>query len=131
MNRYALFFSIVVLLLATGSATAQSQQPQPGDPKYSWLNGKWENRSKVQLIELRVINGNELVGSSTLQYSDPRPGEVQGPLQGKIIDDETIEFGVAWPRGTTNYVLKRQVDGSLLGPHPTLAGRRLGFTKID
>ncbi|KKT17644.1 MAG: hypothetical protein UV98_C0004G0012 [Parcubacteria group bacterium GW2011_GWB1_43_6] len=128
MNRYVLFFPIIFsVLLAAGSAA----EYQPGDPKYSGLNGKWENRSKVMLIELKVVNGNELVGFSTLRYSQPRPGETYGPLQGKIIDDETIEFSVAWPRGTNSYVLKKQEDGSLLGPHPTLVGRRLGFTKID
>src|SRR5262247_1208915 len=67
------------LLLLASVALAQEQ---PGNPEYSWLNGKWKGRSLSNApfeMELRVMNDNEVKGSGVLQ--DRVEGN-QGTIQG-------------------------------------------------
>jgi len=45
-------------------------QERPGNPDYSWLNGKWKGLSLSNApfeMELRVMNDNEVKGSGVLQ----------------------------------------------------------------
>ncbi len=117
MHR-TLFLSTIFLLFLAGYAAQSEEQ---GDPRYEWLNGKWESRTKVFSAEFKVVNRDALIGEATMHS-----GRVTGPLRGKIIDDNTIQFNVDWSQRTTEYDFRKQDDGSLRGT--ITKGRDVGTT---
>lgn len=115
---------ILLILIATGNAQlSAAQSPIPGDSDFSWLNGNWASRTGILTMDIKVINGKELVGSASFNYGG---GWALGQLQGKVHDD-VIQISVIWQRGTSgSYEFRKQEDGSLLGA--ITAGNDLGRT---
>jgi len=101
------------LLLLASAALAQEQ---PGNPEYSWLNGKWKGRSLSNApfeMELRVMNDNEVKGSGVLQDRQtgrlrPVAASIAGVVKGTKVTLD-VDYG-----GTDKYKLRfSYVDGKL------------------
>lgn len=99
------YFLLAVILF--GCATYQ-----PGDPKYSWLNGKWiTHRSSgwITELDLRVVDGNKVTGTNIQTTPDGAQGF--GDVSGKVEGDK-VNFEVYFPRSgnTYTYTLSRNGD---------------------
>ena len=115
---------ILLILIAAGNAQiSAAQSPVPRDSDFSWLNGNWASRTGTLTMDIKVVNGNELVGSAWFEY---RPGRFgKGQLQGKVHDD-VIQISVIWEETGTSgsYEFRKQEDGWL---HGTItAGNNVG-----
>jgi len=114
---------LLVLIAAGNTHLSAAESPTPGGADFSWLNGNWASRTGILTMDIKVVKGNELVGSASFNYGG---GWASGQLQGKVHDD-VIQISVVWQRGTSSsYEFRKQEDGSLLGT--ITAGNDLGRT---
>jgi hypothetical protein len=71
--------SFVFILLLAGVAAAQE------DPAHGWLNGKWRGPAPgggIIVIDIKVVNGDQITGTSQLESKSSYQPEVSGKVAG-------------------------------------------------
>ena len=99
--RKATFVNIATFIALVVSACATIGPEKPGNPLYSWLNGRW--RTGPVELHFRVVNDNQVVGDAIFDGGVNR-GNVSGTVAADKAKVETY-----WRSGpTTVYEFMRE-----------------------
>lgn len=119
MKNYRTMIPVVLLFafFINVFPTLTVAQESPGNPEYSWLNGKWSGPAPaggILQMDLKVINGNQIVGSGHVRTGGTKRGA--RPSITGTVNNNQVELELFYPR-TNNTVRLRLsfVDGTLTG----------------
>lgn len=132
MNRKVFAITLIALMFYFISPTLVSAEDKPGNPKYGWVNGKWEGRppagGELQMT-LRVEKDNQVRGTGLIPgggKKGARP-DVTGTVNGDRVRLETF-FPGAFPQRSVIYNCKF-AEGALRCK--TRGGYETTFKKIE
>jgi hypothetical protein len=77
---FAVSFFFPLLLV-----TLVAAQQQPADRAHDWLNGKWRGPAPgggIIVIDIKVVNGDQITGTSQLESRSSYQPEVSGKVEG-------------------------------------------------
>lgn len=81
-NQMTAALNLIFALMLVSLAVAQSQ---PGNPAHDWLNGKWRGPAPgggLIVVDIKVVNGDQLSGTSKLESRSSYAPEVSGKVDG-------------------------------------------------
>lgn len=105
---------ILGFLFLLALETLVAAQDQPGNPDYSWLNGKWRGPAPVvggsTEMNLQVVNDNQVKGSETFQRNvGGGRKDVRNPISGTVSGD-SVELTFMRAQGQVKLQLNRAGD---------------------